>query len=176
MKAQGAMLRWRKKSHPHGCVSWNLLSRAQFPHLQRHTLTGVWVEIRTHQRRRTACRHTLTGVWVEISWISCCISKIYSHTLTGVWVEIAFHHQVTWCDLESHPHGCVSWNNLSIYPSHIIGMSHPHGCVSWNHCRLAHSSDSLLSHPHGCVSWNRLVCAPFILNISHTLTGVWVEI
>ena len=33
-----------------------------------------------------------------------------------------------------------------------------------------------LSHPHGCVSWNMSEIKSVQVQLSHTLTGVWVEI
>ncbi len=55
-------------------------------------------------------------------------------------------------------------------------MSHPHGCVSWNSrfslCALLGDR----SHPHGCVSWNLQKTPLYSQAMSHTLTGVWVEI
>ena len=53
-----------------------------------HTLTGVWVEIRTGTQIQGYKRsHTLTGVWVEISfWKS--RKAPTSHTLTGMYWKL----------------------------------------------------------------------------------------
>ena len=123
-------------SHPHGCVSWNIknpgyidiqpvtpsrvcelklpLCRFQILKVERHTLTGVWVEIFfAFFIIRFLLSHTLTGVWVEILqnrpnvWFC-------SHTLTGVWVEISKIGYKMIFD-RSHPHGCVSWNQADLF-------------------------------------------------------------
>ena len=117
-------------SHPHGCVSWNLLCSHCRDKRFSHTLTGVWVEIAIVKCTCKEIRHTLTGVWVEIQQFyrrSCsknvtpsrvcelkCQMRIpiipaISHTLTGVWVEIG-HFKDVYFNTASHPHGCVSWN------------------------------------------------------------------
>ena len=117
--------------------------------------------------------HTLTGVWVEIYDVKYRNQNRYRHTLTGVWVEIVLISWYLAC-LESHPHGCVSWNvydmtfedDLEVTPSRVCELkyraldiamedaeSHPHGCVSWNYKDGVHFI-WCESHPHGCVSWN----------------------
>ena len=98
----------------------------------------------------------------------------------------------------SHPHGCVSWNFGKRSFNDDGTVSHPHGCVSWNPQIFQQGKRRGGSHPHGCVSWNQrhkgelrtlnsvtpsrvceLKCvfiAPNLAGVSHTLTGVWVEI
>ena len=99
-------------------------------------------------------------------------------------------------NLGSHPHGCVSWNPFPwlLPPKHYVTPSRV--------CELKSSSESICtclmyvtpsrvcelkslvsslggdtaSHPHGCVCWNLSLFFSFIKCISHTLTGVWVEI
>ena len=119
-------------SHPHGCVSWNWGADFALSSAPGHTLTGVWVEI-THSRM---------------------YCHIFGHTLTGVWVEISEKDYRQICCWESHPHGCVSWNAISV--NIIIRI--------------------FSSHPHGCVSWNLLALNILYDQCGHTLTGVWVEI
>ena len=75
------------RSHPHGCVSWNQSRIYQTTFCNSHTLTGVWVEMKSSITRAARFSHTLTGVWVEIP-------KIWQYIRLCV----------------SHPHGCVSWN------------------------------------------------------------------
>ena len=161
----------------------------------RHTLTGVWVEIKPADLIVSRCGSHPHGC---VSWNSSHTSVSYNpngHTLTGVWVEIRFINFGV-CFFVSHPHGCVSWNwkvRYTAYPrrkSHPHGCvswnlvdennayslpSHPHGCVSWNPCSAQwfHVSES---HPHGCVSWNVELWSEIENLLSHTLTGVWVEI
>ena len=53
-------------SHPHGCVSWNQAGHCLYSGSQSHTLTGVWVEILRSSILTFPICHTLTGVWVEI--------------------------------------------------------------------------------------------------------------
>ena len=78
-----------RRSHPHGCVSWNT------PYLRR--AVGY-------------IRHTLTGVWVEI--IKCAVgSSNYSVTPSRV-CELKSVSDLSVLSLKkSHPHGCVSWND-----------------------------------------------------------------
>ena len=76
------------ESHPHGCVSWNYI---------------------LPRKRLLPSRHTLTGVWVEIFKSAISLVHPQGHTLTGVWVEIYFK-EAKESALQSHPHGCVSWN------------------------------------------------------------------
>ena len=97
-------------SHPHGCVSWNLLC-------------GVIVIYRTG--------HTLTGVWVEMPRYGC----------------------------------CMEWSIVT--PSRVCELK----CS----CKCGNCARDK-SHPHGCVSWNILLFFLLRLLLSHTLTGVWVEI
>ena len=141
-----------KVSHPHGCVSWNTTVLGLISPEKGHTLTGVWVEIADWATNtQIDSGHTLTGVWVEmlpyvlhtnqliVTPSRVCELKsgalvvdviIYGHTLTGVWVEIEKRGYLRE-KLESHPHGCVSWNNVW-RKSCPCSTSHPHGCVSWN--------------------------------------------
>ena len=95
--------------------------------------------------------HTLTGVWVETANIKL-LTVSLCHTLTGVWVET----EAKWL-----------WKKKK--------RSHPHGCVSWNFSKISPETKSMMSHPHGCVSWNPVVLNVSAFDVSHTLTGVWVE-
>ena len=158
-------------SHPHGCVSWNVLGRTIF----------IWKTVTPSRVCELKCPcHYYTCAW-------------FRHTLTGVWVEIkAFAGLVK--EYESHPHGCVSWNFWD-FPKRLMQESHPHGCVSWNWTKRTWGI-WLWSHPHGCVSWNRDMIDGLLNRIvtpsrvcelkwydykaikdcqCHTLTGVWVE-
>ena len=112
----------------------------------------------------------------ELKWLLCRYWRfVPRHTLTGVWVEMNQQCYIKKLFL-SHPHGCVSWNDISavviylhigVTPSRVCElkstnianrscaiMSHPHGCVSWNNVISTFWNDLVLSHPHGCVSWN----------------------
>ena len=114
-------------SHPHGCVSWNDHGTAvdhfngvtpsrvcelkckdihNTTKFHRHTLTGVWVEMKNSRRLLICCSHTLTGVWVEINEGALFLTKFPCHTLTGVWVEISFTDIINPLPT-SHPHGYV---------------------------------------------------------------------
>ena len=91
-------------SHPHGCVSWNderysaaVITVTSHPH------GCVSWNCRLFGYIRGINRHTLTGVWVEMSAsIASAMSRI-SHTLTGVWVEILSVHQRTMIPLHVTP-------------------------------------------------------------------------
>ena len=140
----------------------------------RHTLTGVWVEIKPADLIVSRCGSHPHGC---VSWNSSHTSVSYNpngHTLTGVWVEIRFINFGV-CFFVSHPHGCVSWNWKVRYTAYPRRKSHPHGCVSWNLVD-ENNAYSLPSHPHGCVSWNVELWSEIENLLSHTLTGVWVEI
>ena len=118
-------------SHPHGCVSWNFFISRQPKFRFSHTLTGVWVEMTIFTVTGLQnIRHTLTGVWVEIQRATGPL-QVLGHTLTGVWVEI---------------------------------------------CQVKHNYLQTQSHPHGCVSWNSDRSKQTLYDYGHTLTGVWVEI
>ena len=144
----------RRRSHPHGCVSWNTIMITK--ELGNIVTPSRVCELKWHVSGvHTACkaRHTLTGVWVEICR-PCAIQE------QG--------------DM-SHPHGCVSWNLalpkvhllIIVTPSRVCelkwplarailfdSLSHPHGCVSWNFLTVPEIFIYIRSHPHGCVSWN----------------------
>ena len=163
-------------SHPHGCVSWNLPRWFYcWSVCWCHTLTGVWVEI--CQLWYCCWQSKVTPSRVcELKWlvykfkISCSC-----HTLTGVWVEICgvgFSSNA----ILSHPHGCVSWNVVLLHTIYQYNLSHPHGCVSWNYYILI-LLNSILSHTLTGV-WVEIPGADIICKdcASHTLTGVWVEI
>ena len=84
----------KPESHPHGCVSWNLVEGCM-PILDGgHTLTGVWVEMVCLVLKECTSGHTLTGVWVEIWRRLPTLRRWYSHTLTGVWVEIPVGYDI----------------------------------------------------------------------------------
>ena len=141
----------------------------------RHTLTGVWVEIKPADLIVSRCGSHPHGC---VSWNSSHTSVSYNpngHTLTGVWVEIRFINFGV-CFFVSHPHGCVSWNWKVRYTAYPRRKSHPHGCVSWN-VELWSEIENLLSHTLTDV-WVEIVflkpCEPS--PAGHTLTGVWVEI
>ena len=99
-----------KRSHPHGCVSWNeTVFQMNVDKLRSHPHGCVsWNLLRWLKRSRTG-RHTLTGVWVEIPHKQQEHSSSNRHTLTGVWVEIHNFFKRS-PPSQSHPHGCVSWN------------------------------------------------------------------
>ena len=99
--------------------------------------------------------------------------------------------------LESHPHGCVSWNfkqqkeekDWKVTLSRVCELKYfLQGNRTWVRyvtpsrvCELKYvvmifDHKAPLSHPHGCVSWNSVVHPDDYLFRGHTLTGVWVEI
>ena len=185
-------------SHPHGCVSWNQREKQTGgipratpsrvcelkwwpqplpPVWWRHTLTGVWVEIRTFLAWLvSAGGHTLTGVWVEIrkdvTFRLLCPAtpsrvcelkyvRIYNHVSTNNW---------------PHPHGCVSWNPT--VPSVVSAFTkpHPHGCVSWNQNTTSRYRPFYDVTPSRVCELKYKPCTSRHGYQSHTLTGVWVEI
>ena len=142
------------KSHPHGCVSWNIWSNLSSPRVIRHTLTGVWVEIWCNYSWFTPIMSHPHGC---VSWNLLCPQRIHdrwSHTLTGVWVEIK-----------------------SAFISSPLFKSHPHGCVSWNWTRSI--PQAFWSYRHTLTGvWVEIRCTRYGSDETHghTLTGVWVEI
>ena len=141
------------KSHPHGCVSWNLIVRSSSTLMRWSHPHGC------------------------VSWNPFCFHKLtmlHRHTLTGVWVEIAVITKWTLSEKWSHPHGCVSWNRsqnealseISVTPSRV--------------CELKYDS-AIIAH-YVPVTPSRVCELKFWLQHSktnirrHTLTGVWVEI
>ena len=119
-----------RRSHPHGCVSWNVDTMEEIKPLLvtpsrvcelKSTLQSIFI---------SAIGHTLTGVWVEMLR-SIWSRKSLCHTLTGVWVEIYNFYRLA-AYSKSHPHGCVSWNSTFCIEDSAFIRSHPHGCVSWN--------------------------------------------
>ena len=141
------------KSHPHGCVSWNIL-------IQSINLSAM-----SHPHGCVSWNKNVYNFFNNLSFVTpsrVCELKLlfrYSnyitqcHTLTGVWVEIL--ELIKELDfLMSHPHGCVSWNDLNTWfevgelrvtPSRVCELK---SCPTIP--RITHTS----SHPHGCVSWN----------------------
>ena len=118
-------------SHPHGCVSWNNLSERESRLLSVTPSRVCELKLLFRYSNYITQCHTLTGVWVEILELI---------------KELDF--------LMSHPHGCVSWNDLNTWfevgelrvtPSRVCELK---SCPTIP--RITHTS----SHPHGCVSWN----------------------
>ena len=93
-----------------------------------------------------------------VSWNgkTCALScRFWCHTLTGVWVEIKGDYNMPYINQKSHPHGCVSWNSQRGLADFGDGNVTPSRV-----CELkSEQIKDILSDP-----------------ISHTLTGVWVEI
>ena len=108
----------RSASHPHGCVSWNLPCWHGWYKVLCHTLTGVWVEI------------VQPPLFLMIS------SVTPSRVCELKYLQSKSGHRIS----ESHPHGCVSWNFNGIIVVQIYLRSHPHGCVSWNLVFDVHAS------------------------------------
>ena len=170
----------------------------ELTNLRGHTLTGVWVEIlQGFQMMSRTQGHTLTGVWVEIRRTADTDRRGNGHTLTGVWVEISYAPSsgctlfVTpsrvcelkfsgfislWSFCKSHPHGCVSWNDMPatsqlLYFRHTLTgvwveielmilddigaeVTPSRVCELKSDKNHRHIKYRLGSHPHGCVSWN----------------------
>ena len=163
-------------SHPHGCVSWNFWRCCK-------SQKGIVTPSRVCELK---CKIAFASAWTAKVTPSrvCELKSIF----------LLQFYQLLW----SHPHGCVSWNAFINQSAFTPRKSHPHGCVSWNEYMVSVTTDDSGSHPHGCVSWNiiilfaihELLVTPsrvcelkFILHtsqlfssLSHTLTGVWVEI
>ena len=164
-----------KTSHPHGCVSWNL---PIFYNLFNQLVTPSRVcELKwpCRQWHGSLQRHTLTGVWVEISNFGGFWMEDLGHTLTGVWVEIPKKLINKLYNKWSHPHGCVSWNLISYGIYKFFSGSHPHGCVSWNSPIRKRERLKKVTPSRVC-ELKYYPDADGNINVSHTLTGVWVEI
>ena len=199
-------------------MSWNTIVFASSKLGTRHTLTGVWVEIFKHIEGRPTLGSHPHGC---VSWNLFGDSSTYGKPVTPSRV----------CELKFKPY--ISGDNiLAVTPSRVCELkwqcrkkyiqictvtpsrvcelksgyrqqvsspyaSHPHGCVSWNDVlqllisyKISHTLTGvwveiyififywifLPSHPHGCVSWNAFLQTHTALPPCHTLTGVWVEI
>ncbi len=100
------------KSHPHGCVSWNEdVERAAIID-PSHPHGCVSWNPRSPLTAQPPQRVTPSRVCELKSVICRCEYRGNGHTLTGVWVEILFLPKRLIAVL-SHPHGCVSWNQVS---------------------------------------------------------------
>ena len=129
-------------SHPHGCVSWNLNWLVDKLPTLNVTPSRV-CELKSVDCLELIIAQEVTPSRVcELKWLfNHKMVSLFRHTLTGVWVEISVnvHSMMT---EPSHPHGCVSWNWSSGTMLSSQKQSHPHGCVSWNYsCR---------GMPNGC--------------------------
>ena len=164
------------RSHPHGCVSWNIADAVETVVDRSHTLTGVWVEIEEYFDSQIANTVTPSRVCeLKCQEYSCCFTPP-----------------------SSHPHGCVSWNRIKdkallfrhVTPSRVCELKSA-AVKTITAERLRHTLTGVWvemqtmvlrqprvvqSHPHGCVSWNRLLLPYPAEKFSHTLTGVWVDI
>ena len=97
-------------SHPHGCVSWNILATSNI-HLCYVTPSRV-CELKLFCLLMAYIRYFVTP------------SRV---------CELKFHFGIKNAPGPlSHPHGCVSWNDRITKKSEQGSWSHPHGCVSWN--------------------------------------------
>ena len=107
-------------SHPHGCVSWNILMSFLIAFQIAVTPSRV-CELKSEvpDINWFTLRHTLTGVWVEIMVWNAELPILLSHTLTGVWVEMVIMPLLA-VRSSSHPHGCVSWNEPAMLHKEAI--------------------------------------------------------
>ena len=160
------------KSHPHGCVSWNLGVRWSYlfdglshPH---GCVSWNWLKVKKSAMQKVTpsrvceLKFVYRGLWHQQG----------SHTLTGVWVEMLKNSRKL-RRFPSHPHGCVSWNFTSITYDNGY-MSHPHGCVSWNAEWVKGGVVCGVTPSRVCelkLWYSRLQNT----ENCHTLTGVWVE-
>ena len=55
-------------------------------------------------------------------------------------------------------------------------QSHPHGCVSWNELKFEPGADVPVTPSRVCELKYEHLIATCLLESGHTLTGVWVEI
>ena len=98
-------------SHPHGCVSWNF-HFIWCRHITFVTPSRV-CELKYRKYINEVLKENVTPSRVcELkSEQANRYQGLNRHTLTGVWVEIAkMIKERNPC--RSHPHGCVSWNNV----------------------------------------------------------------
>ena len=96
-------------SHPHGCVSWNVL--VYYPH-------SSIKQSHPHGCVSWNCIGGRNGTRTKVTPSRVCELKYQ--------IQQEYYPRYT-----SHPHGCVSWN-LQLKDTADNKTSHPHGCVSWN--------------------------------------------
>ena len=77
-----------RPSHPHGCVNWNTLEINYFRFDNRRTHTGAWIETLNEQAQGDA------GLVAP--------TRVRELKLQQPYNNINL--------IESHPHGCVNWN------------------------------------------------------------------
>ena len=141
----------RKRSHPHGCVNWNLLMH-------------YWLLMENVAPSRVR----------ELKHCGCNFFKVCeSRTLTGAWIETmdSIRHEI---GHTSHPHGCVNWNLKIINTLYLISVSHPHGCVNWNQF-IYNRRIFVLVAPSRVRELKPIDARISIVAISRTLPGAWIE-
>ena len=190
------LYRWR--SHPHGCVSWNLSQLFRWKRRDRHTLTGVWVEIWVWPPQgRAAGSHPHGCVsWNLEDYLVENFNRVTPSRVCELkWLNISEHSLV----LMSHPHGCVSWNadnsrrKITIAGCHTLTgvwveipncwfiqlrsqVTPSRVCELKLTTVLSSNIPQTVTPSRVCeLKWQGIIFLYWFM-IGHTLTGVWVEI
>ena len=161
-------------SHPHGCVSWNLDSTDAFGHA--FVTPSRVCELKFAYFGTSPQEFVTPSRVCELKFPKLRNVSVNSQVTPSRVCELKFLPLLLLpIFFKSHPHGCVSWNSPNVSVILTCTPSHHHGCVCWNRSGTYpyHRTES---HPHGCVSWNEISSIQTITPICHTLTGVWVEI
>ena len=161
------------KSHPHGCVSWNIDGALLYPDI---AVTPSRV-----------CELKLWRLaYSKIFYSSHPHGCVSWNSLRRAVRQILFVTPSRVCELKYV--NCLTPFPRCVTPSRVCELKWKRPqcgqckCVTPSRVCELKSKASMMrstpkqSHPHGCVSWNCPMKRSISWKCSHTLTGVWVEI